>query len=681
MRLTRVALTGFKSFVEETEFDIGPGMTGVVGPNGCGKSNLVEALRWAMGEHAPRSMRAAEMDDVIFDGTAARPARNLAEIRIVIDNGDRSAPPAFNDSDTIEICRRIRRGQGSSFFVNQREVRARDVQLLFADSALGARSHAIVAQGQVDAIVRAKPAERRRLLEEAAGIVGVHSRRHEAELRLRSTEENLTRMDDVLGAQQERLAVLRRQARQAARYRSVADRLRTADARLSLLRWRAAREDGEAARSALEDTRRDVAAAATAAAEESSRQAALQDRLPALQEAEAEAGAAVQRIAHERALLNREREEVAGRRRRLDAECGQARDDLARVQEHQHDIAREQAALHEEQGTIEAEDRNEAETRTALDSRLGEARAALEVAQGTQAEADRALARAESRAAALARDVDEKAGALDRLETRIASTRAALEDLTAGDPAPFGNLDALEADVRAADSRGDGAEAAEVSARQRLAETERATKAAAEALEAARARLLAADRRLDPLRAERDTLARQLEAGGANTLARLVRIEPGYERAAAAALGEDLEADPAGGPVTWHDLGEVAGTALPAGAVPLSDYVSGPPALRRRLAFTGVVDSAAGHALQRELVPGQRLVDRTGALWRWDGYAHSSGDATPVSRRFQQRNRLDRLGGEIDAAEQARGEAQAGVDAAAARAREADAAAAEARDA
>ena len=681
MRLTRVALTGFKSFVEETEFAINPGLTGIVGPNGCGKSNLIEALRWAMGEHAPRSVRAAEMDDVIFDGTAARPARNLAEIRIVIDNEDRTAPSAFNHSDTIEVCRRIRRGQGSSFFVNQREVRARDVQLLFADSALGARSHAIVAQGQVDAIIRAKPAERRQLLEEAAGIVGVHSRRHEAELRLRSTEENLTRIDDLLGAQQAHLAVLRRQARQAARYRSVSDRLRTADARLSLLRWRAAREHGEAADAVLEDAKRDVAAATTAAAEQGSRQASLQDKLPLLQEAEAETRAAVQRIAHERALLNRELGEVADRRDQLEVESAQTRTDLAREREHQRDIAGEQAALRDEREAIAAEHQSEAETRTALESEFTDAKAVLEAAQGAQTEAERCLARAESRAAALARDAEEKAGALERLGRRITSTQAALEELETGHQAPFGELDALEADVRAVDARGDVAEAAEMTARQQLADTERAAKAAADSLETARARLVAADRLLDPLRAERDTLAAQLEAGSKNTLAQLVRIQPGFERAAAAALGEDLEADPGGGPVTWHDLGEAAAAALPAGSVPLSEYVSGPAVLRRRLAFTGVVDDDAGHALQCELVPGQRLVDRTGALWRWDGYTHSSGDATPVSRRFQQKNRFDQLDGEIAEAERVRTAAQVRVHAAAERARTADVAAAEARKA
>ena len=679
MRLTRVALTGFKSFVEETTFEIGPGMTGVVGPNGCGKSNLVEALRWAMGEHAPRSVRAAEMDDVIFDGTAARPARNLAEIRIVIDNEDRSAPPAFNDSDTIEICRRIRRGQGSSFFVNQREVRARDVQLLFADSALGARSHAIVAQGHVDAIIHAKPAERRRLLEEAAGIVGVHSRRHEAELRLRSTEENLTRVDDLLGAQQARLAVLRRQARQAARYRSVSDRLRTADARLSLHRWQAAQEEGEAARSELDGARRNVTAAAAAAAEESARQASLQDELPQLREAESKAGAAVQRIAHERALLNRELDDVAGRRQQLETERGQTRNDLTREQENLSDIAREQATLRDEQETIEAETRGLAETRADLESSLAAARTVLETAQTAQAEADRALTRAEAQAAALAQDVDEKAGALDRLDGRIAATEAALQDLAAGDQTPLGDPDALEADVRAVDARADAAEADEAAARSRLAETEKTGEAAAESLATARAELVAADRRLDPLRAERDTLAIQLEASGKRTLAQLVKIQPGFERAAAAALGDDLEADPAGGPVTWHDLGELGASALPTGSVPLSEYVSGPAALRRRLAFTGVVDDDAGDALQGELVPGQRLVDRTGALWRWDGYTHSSGETTPVSRRFQQKNRFDQLARAIDAAEQHRAEAQARASATEEHARVADAGTAEAR--
>ncbi len=681
VRLTRVSLTGFKSFVEEASLEIGPGMTGVVGPNGCGKSNVVEAIRWAMGEHTPRSVRAAEMDDVIFDGSAARPARNLAEIRIDVDNESRSAPPAFNHSDTIEICRRIRRGQGSSYFVNRQEVRARDVQLLFADSALGARSHAIVAQGQVAAIIHAKPADRRRLLEEAAGIVGVHARRHEAELRMRSTEENVARVDDLLETQQSRLAALRRQARQAARYRSLSDRLRTAEARLSLRRWNAARDEDRAARSQLATADREASAAAAAAAAESSRQSALHDQQSQLQAAETEAAAAVQRIAHELTLLNRERDDLADRRRQLSVERDQTSNDLARAQEHLEDIAREQAVLREEQAAIETETQDTAETRRTLESELAAAKAVLAAAQEAETEADRASARAESRVTARAQDLDEKAGALDRLARRIESVEAALDDLATGKPAPFGTLDALAAAVRDADSHGDAADAAEAGTRRRLADAERTAGTAAASLEAERSRLLAADRRLDPLRAERSALAKQLEAGGKNTLARQVRIEPGFERAAAAALGEDLDADPDGGPIAWHDLGDAADSNLPVGSVPLSQFVSGPPALRRRLAYTGVIDPDAGDLRQRDLAPGQRLVDRTGSLWRWDGYAHSSGDATPVSRRFQQKNRFEQLAREIAAAEQDRSRAQARLRTAEDRTRAARTAAAAARQA
>ena len=193
MKLTRLRLLGFKSFVEPTDFLIEPGLTGVVGPNGCGKSNLVEALRWVMGESSYKSMRAAAMDDVIFSGTNTRPARNNAEVAILIDNADRSAPAAFNDQEQLDIARRIEREAGSTYRINGREVRARDVQILFADASTGARSPALVHQGRIGEIIQAKPEQRRRVLEEAAGVSGLHARRHEAELRLKAAETNLLR--------------------------------------------------------------------------------------------------------------------------------------------------------------------------------------------------------------------------------------------------------------------------------------------------------------------------------------------------------------------------------------------------------------------------------------------------------------------------------------------------------
>ncbi|MFL2669434.1 MAG: AAA family ATPase [Alphaproteobacteria bacterium] len=230
MQFTKLKLTGFKSFVEPTELWVEPGLTGVVGPNGCGKSNLVEALRWVMGETSAKQLRGGGMEDVIFGGTDRRPARNIAEVSLSIDNAGRDAPPQYNTSDGLEVTRRIERGDGSNYRVNGNDVRARDVQTLFADAASGARSTALVSQGRIGALIAAKPTDRRHLLEEAAGITGLHSRRHEAELRLRAAETNLERLDDVLGALEEQLKGLKKQARQATRYRNLSDHIRRAEA-------------------------------------------------------------------------------------------------------------------------------------------------------------------------------------------------------------------------------------------------------------------------------------------------------------------------------------------------------------------------------------------------------------------------------------------------------------------
>ena len=230
MKLTRLRLHGFKSFVEPTDFVIEPGLTGVVGPNGCGKSNLVEALRWAMGETSHKSLRAADMDAVIFAGSGNRPSRNHAEVVMTIDNSDRTAPAAVNDQEILEISRRIEREAGSVYRINGRDVRARDVQILFADAATGARSPALVHQGKIGEIIQAKPEQRRRVLEDAAGVAGLHARRHEAELRLKAAETNLTRVEDVIGQLAGQIDGLKKQARQAIRYREVAAKVRKAEA-------------------------------------------------------------------------------------------------------------------------------------------------------------------------------------------------------------------------------------------------------------------------------------------------------------------------------------------------------------------------------------------------------------------------------------------------------------------
>ena len=238
MKFQRLRLTGFKSFCDASEFRIDQGLTGIVGPNGCGKSNLVEALRWVMGESSYKNMRASGMDDVIFSGSGKRPMRNNAEVALLLDNSDRRAPAAFNAYETIEVTRRIAREEGSTYRVNGKEVRARDVQLLFADASTGARSPALVRQGQIGEIISAKPQARRLILEEAAGVSGLHSRRHEAELRLKGAEDNLLRVEDVLKQIDAQVESLKRQARQSSRYRGLAAEIRRHTALSHLIAWR-----------------------------------------------------------------------------------------------------------------------------------------------------------------------------------------------------------------------------------------------------------------------------------------------------------------------------------------------------------------------------------------------------------------------------------------------------------
>ena len=247
IKFKKLRVKGFKSFVEPTEIVIENGLTGIVGPNGCGKSNLVEAFRFVMGELSPKQMRGSELDDVIFNGTADRPAWDIAEVTIDLDNSERNAPSLFNENDEIEVTRRIWRGEGSEYRVNGKEVRLKDVQLLFADASTGARSTSMVSQGRVGAIIAAKPEQRRSLLEEAAGITGLRSRRHEAELRLNAAEINLERVKDVLKTQDEQLEVLKKQSKQATRYKNIQKDITRARATVFYQKWQIEKEKLEEA--------------------------------------------------------------------------------------------------------------------------------------------------------------------------------------------------------------------------------------------------------------------------------------------------------------------------------------------------------------------------------------------------------------------------------------------------
>src|SRR5690349_2496450 len=331
MQITELRLLGFKSFVDPARAPIEAGLTGVVGPNGCGKSNLLEAVRWVMGATSAKSMRASDMDDVIFSGSAGRPAREHAEVSLTLTEAAGRAPAPHDKDDVLEVTRRIRRGLGSSYRINNREVRAKDVQLLFADAATGANSPALVRQGQVSELIAAKPENRRRILEDAAGIAGLHARRHEADLKLRAAEANLQRLDEILAEIEAQAQALKKQARQAERYRGLAQTLRETEALLLHRRWSEAREREAEGQSRLREDERAVAkAAADASAAERAAEAA-RDHLAPLREAEMIAAAVLRRFEGLRVGLERDLAEAGAVIARCDADAARARDESERL--------------------------------------------------------------------------------------------------------------------------------------------------------------------------------------------------------------------------------------------------------------------------------------------------------------------------------------------------------------
>ena len=637
MEFSKLRLTGFKSFVEPAELLIERGMTGIVGPNGCGKSNLVEALRWVMGESSAKQMRGGAMDDVIFSGAADRPARNVAEVILTLDNAERDAPSLFNDFSELEVARRIEREQGSAYRINGRETRARDVQLLFADVATGAHSSGLVSQGEISAIIRSKPAERRRLLEEAAGISGLHSRRHEAELKLRGAETNLERLDDVIAAFEAQLQGLKRQARQANRYRRLSGHIRKAQAMLFHLRWidmesRIADTTGR-----LEDANHEVAELTREAAAAATARGQADDALPTLRQAEAEAAAAFHRLEVERDGLAAQEARLARVKQDLETRIQQLDRDLQREQSLQHDATEAAARLGSERMTLARSEEDkvaaEAEAGAAADS----AAAALAKVEEDLARLTERIAVQEAERHGLERRLSETAVRRKRIEAEreeLSAERVKIE-ARAGDGGALG--EAVDAYGAAKIQRDE--------AREALDAAQGAHTHAEQAERAARDRLQAAETKRDRLRAEEAALASLLESGGAPSGPPVfddVVIEAGYEAALGAAFGDELSASiDETAPVHWARVsGEKALGPLPKGTVPLSEFVRAPAALERRLSQIGVVEAVKGPRLRKSLQPGQCLVSQDGALWRWDGYTVAAEAPVAAATRLRQRNRL-----------------------------------------
>ncbi|MCA8898030.1 MAG: AAA family ATPase, partial [Hyphomonas sp.] len=644
MQITELRIAGFKSFVDPQDFPVEPGLTGIVGPNGCGKSNLLEALRWAMGANSAKAMRGGEMDDLIFSGSQGRPARETAEVTLILDNSKRTAPPEFNGSDTLEIVRRIRRGAGSSYKLNGRTVRGKDITLLFADASTGANSPALVRQGQISELIGSKPQNRRRILEEAAGIAGLNTRRHEAELKLNAAEANLERLAEVSAEVERQLVSLKRQAAKARRYKALSEEIFALDALIAHLRWHEAKLACETARQQLEESRRKVEDLSREDARCESARIEAGEGLQPLRDAEGIVAAKLGQARIALARLETERKVAADAQTRLEAEATRLAEDIEREQAGRMEAEDALAHAKFELSALPVEDEAanadiEAQMRAALERARADLAAAEQAADEAQARLSEVRARRQASEEQLAAQTRRKT----QLSTDIERLRADMAGLE----------DAISLVRRVKDAKD-----AEAAAEARLQDAERAVEMAEQALTDARDAETAAQ----PARDDAARTVRELEAeiGGLQKLLRKaegptappvierIRTRDGYEKAVAAALGDDIEAPTdRSAAMYWGGANNVM-QALPAGATPLSEYTDAPGELAARLSQCGLVEVSDGARLATELKPGQRLVSRDGHLWRWDGFARTPDAPVSAAARLEQQARLEAALAEIE---------------------------------
>jgi len=637
MQLTELRIAGFKSFVDPEAVPIRPGLTGIVGPNGCGKSNLLEAMRWAMGANSAKAMRGGEMDDLIFSGAAGRPARELAEVTLVLDNSARTAPPEFNSSDTLEVMRRLKRGAGSSYKLNGRTVRGKDIKLLFADASTGANSPSLVRQGQISELIGSKPQNRRRILEEAAGISGLNTRRHEAELKLRGAETNLDRLTEVSAEVERQLDSLKRQARKARKYKELSTKISALEAYLAHLKWHTAKADQETNAVALARAKTEVERLTREAAVAETKRLEASNGIGPLRTAEATASGKLGQARIELARVETERKNAADLLAGLEREASRLAEDIQREQSQREEAERTLTDAKEALTALPvASDTTNKEKEVEAERTLAEAKAALETAQSDADSRSEAFAQKRAEIQALEANANAHRRRMESLEQEVQHLRAAVAAL------PETSALTNEFEI----------------ARDAEAEAEAALKAAQDAVEAAEQSVLdkqetelaaktPADDAQDTLRTLETEIAgltrllRKADSSQSPPVVEQMRTRDGYEKAVASALGDDLQAPTDTSASIFWGGSSVKTQPLPGYAKPLTDFVEAPGELAARLSQCGVVSRSEGAELASELKPGQRLVTLDGHLWRWDGFTRTPAAPVAAAERLEQQARLE----------------------------------------
>jgi chromosome segregation protein len=605
----KLRISNFKSFVDPVEVNINEGLTGVVGPNGCGKSNLVEALRWVMGETSYKSMRTDAMDDVIFSGTENRPARNFAEVSLILDNKDRNAPNDYNKEDNIEIIRRIERESGSAYRVNGKDIRARDIQMFFADVSTGARSPSLVRQGQIDELISQKPEQRRKILEEAAGISGFHVRRHEAELRLNAANNNIDRLDDVLKELSSQIRSLRKQAREATRYKTLSEEIRNAQAVVLAVKLELINEELDDSNKKYNDAKKNHQDTINSLSRINTEEIQLVDELKPLKEKSASDAAKFQRLIIEMEGLDKELMRQEQRIIELDDFILSTSSQLERENEILIDLKNSLSAY----SNTEEKIKKKSQIQIQIDENLSLLKANNEKINNFSSKY--------SQKENLEKITDNNKEIINSILSQIKREKDyhdSLNNLSKSE----NNLDSLsqkDNQIRELINK----KTDELNQNESLINN------------------------IVDLYSQKNVLEKLLGSSldVKNSLIDKLEVEPGFENALDALLGDELyysvDNDQ---PIHWEYLGDFSEElSLPKNCEPLSSFIKGSNVVNRRLRQTGLVKKEDGQKLMSDLNFGQRLVSKEGDLWRWDGLVVSSSSSSSAVKRLQQRNKLDEI--------------------------------------
>ncbi len=646
MKFTRLKITGFKSFVDTTVLDIKPGLTGLVGPNGCGKSNIVEAMKWNMGEAGPSRLRAGEMNDIIFAGTKGRPSRNSAEVTLTIENNNEELLQAYTDSSEIEVSRKIEKDDGSTYQINNKEVRQRDVQILYADIAIGSRSNAIVDQGQVGKIINSKPQERRQILEEAAGISGIHARKHETELKLKSTETNLDKLEEIITNDVSRLKELSRQSNQAKRYKTISENIRKLEATILYQRWNSNKEKIKINKKQLESCTENVNQITRKIASVSLQQQNIENDLPALREENQKYSNILNKLKVEYDILIKEEESIS-------LEKAKQKDTIKNLI----------AEIFNEEKLFKELDIQYKELTTNIntikinttDININELKENLENLKKEEAynsekltESERALAYNTSQIENLQNEIvklklqkEETKNSLQKNIEEIKNLNTISKENNEKDVF-LNKIDILKKKLKDEDSK-------EIATLKKLDIIVKKIKNLNEKIDQKKIVLQNKLRSIDQYNASKDILTKLFESDEKNIVINYLKFPNGFEKAIEAALGHGLKASLEKSSIEWRNIDQQSLKSLPEGIKSLSDYTKGVPEVLNILKLTGLVDtSEQGDLLQHKLIPGQQLVTKNGGLWRWDGYTHTENAKTPANQILQNKTNLIELTSKIN---------------------------------